>query len=687
MKKLKIAFLWHQHQPYYKIENEFILPWVMLHGTKDYFDLPEVFYEFPNIKQTINFTPSLLLQIEEYVSGKAKDKIQILSSIKANELSYENKLEILNLFFLANYENLIAKYPRYLELYNQSKDTELAINNFKENDWLDLQVWYNLVWFGYFSSRTDIAKRLIAKGKDFTEFEKQTLQNKQIDILRQISYQYRKLYELGQIELSSSPMFHPIMPLLIDSKASLESRPNQKLPEPIFQFPEDAEFQLNTGIDYFKKVFSHTPKGIWPSEGSVSDDTLDLFIKKGIKWIATDEQILHNSLKNHSYIDTEKFFPRKFKSKNGEITILFRDHFLSDRIGFVYSNWNEKDAVSDFLNHLKSIKSEIINNHTEDSLDYACVSVILDGENCWEYYKDNGIPFLRELFTELSNSEEFVTVTCSEACDEKSSSFQKEINHIFSGSWINANFDIWIGDKEDIKAWNVLSKARYDIEKYKDNISISHYENARNYLLISEGSDWFWWYGPEHQTKNKNEFDSIFRHYIKKAYQEIGLEIPEELNISITENLQLEKDKYPDKKIENIINYEEILNKNSGRIKLLSGMSSMHQIGEMLDYIVYANDDRYLYIYIKFLNEITDDYELKFYSSNKNKEFYITKNSIRGDIENSIIENTNYGLLIGLSENYSLNDEFLNISIETRYKGTYIKYPQNDFYKLKMCYD
>ena len=160
MKKLKVAFLWHQHQPYYKIDNEFILPWVLLHGTKDYFDIPEVLYEFPKIKQTFNFAPSLSMQLDEYIAGTTKDKIQRLTALPSTELSENEKREIIELFFHANFENMIAPYQRYLELFNRAQWVDDAVANFSVQDWLDLQVWYNLVWFGYYSSQSGIIRRL-----------------------------------------------------------------------------------------------------------------------------------------------------------------------------------------------------------------------------------------------------------------------------------------------------------------------------------------------------------------------------------------------------------------------------------------------------------------------------------------------------------------------------------------------
>ncbi|MDT3738435.1 MAG: glycoside hydrolase family 57 protein [Candidatus Kapabacteria bacterium] len=685
MKKLKVAFLWHQHQPYYKMDNEFILPWVLLHGTKDYFDIPEVLYEFPKIKQTFNFAPSLSLQIEEYISGKTKDRIQRLTELTAASLKAEEKMEILNLFFHANFENMISPYPRYLELYNRSLNADYAIREFSPQDWLDLQVWYNLTWFGYYSKQSGIPKRLFEKGRDFSEVEKHSLQQEQNEILKKINYQYRKLKELEQIEISCSPMFHPILPLVIDSSSSLECRPEQKQPVPAFRFPQDAELQLKEGLDYFKRTFGEFPAGVWPSEGSVSDDTLNLMVKNKVKWIATDEQILFDSLPSIQIKQTEKFFPRRFDTPEGSITVLFRDHFLSDRIGFTYAKWNERDAAADFIYHLRSIRNEVIKNHGEDSLDSACVSVILDGENCWEYYKDNGIPFLRELFRELGNSEELITVTCGDACN--SNSFLPALSHIRAGSWINANFDIWIGHEDDLKAWNMLSKARHELEKQKNNINSKQFDKSLRSLMIAEGSDWFWWYGPEHQTIDKPDFDRIFRHYIHNAYEDMSVEAPEEVFIPIEKQSIPNPDRAPERKLENLIGskYTDTIDKQ-GYIKLTAGQSAMHRIGDFLDSVNYANDENYFYIKLNFIRKFSGDYEIKLFIDNINKEIITSRNNFITDIANSGILRYDEFLIISLPLNMTGSQDNIQIRIETKMNDSHFKYPSEGPYNLKRVF-
>ncbi len=602
MNKLKVCFLWHQHQPYYRVDNEFLLPWVLFHGTKDYFDIPEVLYEFPKIKQTFNFAPSLSLQIEEYIKQEAKDKIQNLTLIPANQLNDDNKREILNYFFACNYKSMIVPNRRYNELYNRQRNAGFNILIFSDQDWLDLQVLYNLVWFGYFSSNRNIVKRLLDKGSNYTEEEKKLLIREQLEVLDSINKQYRKLNELGQISLSCSPMFHPILPLLINSESALESLPDNELPNPLFNYPDDADLQIKSGMYYFEKTFGNKPVGIWPSEGSISNETLELLIKNNVKWVASDELVLANSINDNNGLN--KYFPYKFKREDGEITLFFRDHNLSDKIGFVYSNWNENDAAHDFVNNLKNIRNSLISSYGDQVLDEAVVSIILDGENCWEYYKDNGIPFLRSLFGLLQQDGEIETVLFDEIVSENK--VIKEITKIQAGSWINGNFSIWIGDNEDVTAWNLLSETRQFLENKKTEITEDIYKNAIQSIMIAEGSDWFWWYGPEHPADNKPIFDYIFRYYLKNVYKIIESDYPEELDTPVWEQMKRNSTKSISG---NTI--ESIFYNDGKHINNSNENTSMHRSDDLIKSVKKMNKKNKIYLEIDFDKNIKDIQDLE----------------------------------------------------------------------------
>ena len=334
MKPLRVAFLWHQHQPYYKWENEFILPWVRMHAVKDYYDLPYLLKSFPKLKQTFNFAPSLMLQIDEYLSGKVKDRVQILSEKSPSELTENEKKEILKQFFVINLENLITPHKRYLELYQKKQSGE----EFSNEDFLDLQVWYNLAWVGEVSKQDEKIQNLIAKNRNFTEEDKRYVLDYHLKVMARIAPLMKELMEQGQVEISCSPEYHPILPLLIDSRSALEAMPWLDISELDFRYPEDARAQIERGINIYKEKFGVSPAGVWPSEGSLSDATCDMLAGRNILWAATDEQMLKETAGNGFY-DTLKFFPQIYRNaeKNLEIRLLFRDRFLSDRIGFVYS--------------------------------------------------------------------------------------------------------------------------------------------------------------------------------------------------------------------------------------------------------------------------------------------------------------------------------------------------------------
>ena len=534
MKKLKIAILWHQHQPYYKYKNEFLLPWVRLHGVKDYYDLPALMNDYPNVKQTINLAPSLMMQIDDYVNNITSDKVQRLTRIPAKHLTDKDKIEILDSFFIINYDNLLKPNERYQELFNVCNDKQNALEQMQSRDWLDLQVWYSLAWLGQISKTFPFPKRLFKKQKDFTEEEKLLLLDFHNEILNKIAKEMRALKQLGQIDISCSPLHHPILPLLCDSNSALEAMPSATMPAPIYKYPEDAKTQIKDGINYYKKLFECKPKGMWPSEGAVSNQALELIAAEGIQWIATDEGILEATM-GENYKHIYKYFPHEINTQQGTITMFCRDHNLSDKIGFIYSNWYGYDAACNFREELFAIRNKIINELGEDALDSAVVPIILDGENCWEFYYENGIHFLRELFSMFENTNELETTLFSECLNLPIPDFIPQVNKIKAGSWINADFSIWIGHQDDIKAWNMLSKVRKLVDENKYKLTAEELENVMNEIYIAEGSDWFWWYGPEHNAPNKPDFDVMFRWRIAEIYKMLGEKPPADLFVPISD--------------------------------------------------------------------------------------------------------------------------------------------------------
>jgi alpha-amylase/alpha-mannosidase (GH57 family) len=604
MKKLKIAFLWHHHQPFYKLNGEYLLPWARLHGIKDYLDLSLILYDYPKIKQTFNLVPSLLKQLLDYKNDTANEIVLNLTKKRSDELSFADKSNIIKSFFICNYENMIKPHERFRELYEKS--TMSNINEFTIRDWLDLQVWYNLTWFGPISRQRSEIKYLLAKGRDYTEDDKKLMLVAQREIINEIIPTFKRLMDMGQIEVSVSPFNHPILPLLIDSKSAHDSMPNIELPETIFNFPQDAAAQIETAVEYYKQLFDRKPQGMWPSEGSVSNEALKLMSNAGINWVATDEMIIMNSI-GEGHDRLERFFPRVF---NGGVEILhmfFREHFMSDLIGFQYSSWDADKASEDFINRLKYVRWELTSTYGEECLDSAVVSIIMDGENCWEFYEDNGIDFLKALYSRLSNDDELTTVTFQEAINNYKE-FAEPFSSIKAGSWIDGNFDIWIGQEEHRKAWSALSKARKLIDEKRGCLNESAILEAMNIMYVAEASDWFWWYSDSHQAPNKYDFDYMFREHLKNIYRLMDSKPPEELEQPFAGCNSTVLFRNPT----GMINPEIYRNdasewEGAGFFNARMTMDSMHSGGLKINKILIGNNEEKMYFRLELSQNLRDD--------------------------------------------------------------------------------
>ena len=353
---LYVAFLWHMHQPFYKdlVTGGYAMPWSRLHGVKDYYGMAHILRDFPDIRQTFNLVPSLMDQIIDYSEKGASDIYLDHARKPAADLGKGEQIFVLRNFFLANWDNMIRPYPRYWELLSKRgtdvSDRELGrmARYFSAQDFLDLQVWFNLAWFDpLFKDSDPMLIGLIQKGRDFTEEEKGQLIEKQREVMRLILPEYRDLWEQGRIEVSASPYYHPILPLLCDTDAAKTASPGIRLPTR-FSHPEDAEAQVSRALARFSEVFGRRPVGMWPSEGSVSEAVIPIVADQGIKWLATDEEVLAKSLDiplDRDFSGVSKrpevlYRPYRAVHDDREVSIVFRDHTLSDLIGFVYSKWD-----------------------------------------------------------------------------------------------------------------------------------------------------------------------------------------------------------------------------------------------------------------------------------------------------------------------------------------------------------
>ena len=537
---LYIAFVWHMHQPYYKdpLSGEISLPWVRLHGIKDYLNMVDIVKDFPAIHQTFNLVPSLIDQIEDYTRGKLPDEKFLTIALKpAADLTLEEKKFILLNFFMANWENMIMPLPRFYELLlKRGRFVSPALldriaPNFKTQDYLDLQVLFNLSWFDpAFINNNPSLSALTRKGAKFTEEDKTIVIQRQIDILKKIIPAYKALQDKSQIEVSVSPYYHPILPLLCDSTVAKIGMPNEKFPQKRFSHREDAQWQVENAVKRYEDIFKKKPAGMWPSEGSVSEDILPILIKNGIKWIATDEEILLRSINKPR---TAEVLYRPYLLKRGDeaINIIFRDHNFSDAIGFIYQGAPPQKAVNDFIGHLHRIR-EALAAKGENFL----VPVILDGENAWEYYSKNGRDFLSLLYLRLSEEgDRLRTTTVSEFL--KNNPPRVEISNLYPGSWISSNFSIWIGEEEKNTSWDYLSETRDELTRFQEThpkeTNSEKMRMAWKEIYIAEGSDWNWWYGPQNSSSCDEEFDRLYRKHLTNVYTLIGQPAPDHLKIPI----------------------------------------------------------------------------------------------------------------------------------------------------------
>jgi alpha-amylase/alpha-mannosidase (GH57 family) len=550
-KRLNVAFLWHMHQPFYKdpISGVYQMPWVRLHGIKDYYPMAALVDDFPSVRATFNMVPSLVEQINDYVHNDATDTFMSLTMKKPSSLTMEDKAALLGNFFKVNFKSFIEPNDRYTELLMKKGVKSLAgsalkkvIRAFSNQDLLDLQALFNLAWFHSISVDDDINLRdLIAKGRDYTEEDKEYIIIKQREILAQILPLYRKLQDEGRIEITTTPFYHPILPLICDTAAARTSLPGAPLPKR-FAHPEDAQWQVEQAINYHAEQFGSPPRGMWPAEGSVSDEALNILAKNGIRWVATDEDILFRSLSLYDkrYKGVENFDrriiyrPYIYRNSSRRMTMLFRDKNLSDIISFNYNAWNQDEAAWDFIGHCRNIEENL-----RRDTDRAILTVVMDGENAWEYFRDNGRLFFETLYSNLDKATEIGTTTVSSFLEIDNPA--RTISKVFPGSWINHNFDIWIGQEQDNVSWDYLARVRRDLVKFtrssKKAASGADAENVRRAwreLYISEGSDWNWWYGGRAHVGNDNPFDRLYRSHLKSAYSIMGKPVPDFLKISIS---------------------------------------------------------------------------------------------------------------------------------------------------------
>ncbi|MEO8595821.1 MAG: glycoside hydrolase family 57 protein [Candidatus Solibacter sp.] len=597
MPQINLCFLWHMHQPFYKdlASGEYKLPWTRMHALKDYYGMVRILEEFPLVKQTFNLVPSMMAQVEEYASGEARDPFLDLALKPAESLTAEERHHLLQHSFYSDPGHMIYRYPRYGELFDarNAQVTSGARDMFSPQELRDVQMWSQLAWFDEeFQEHDPEVRAWIEKGRNFTLDDQRRMGEKQREIIGQVLPAYRRLAECGQVEISTTPFYHPILPLLCDSNIAAVAHHNVPLP-PRFRYPDDARRQLQMARDYVEQHFGVAPVGLWPSEGSVSDEVFALASELGFEWAATDSGVLDRT--RQQAVGVEGLYrPYEWRQNGRTMRLIFRDHFMSDLIGFVYSKMDAAQAASDFIDRMRQNCAGILASGRD-----ALVPIILDGENAWEYYHRNGRPFLRELYRRISEEHGMCAVTASEAFRMMA---PEPLDHIFPGSWINANFDIWIGAEEDNQAWTQLLRARatYDATS---GVPEERRRLAYEELLIAEGSDWCWWYGPEHHTDNALEFDQLYRSHLANVYRFLNLAPPEELSRPIlriaTPDVRVAPTGAISPRIDGeVSSYFEWLGAGQYRVDERSG--SMHGKKFLIQEVFFGSDGDHLFVRVDF---------------------------------------------------------------------------------------
>lgn len=545
----RVVLCWHMHQPVYQDQQSgtFMAPWVYLHAIKDYSDMAAHLEAHPNAKAVVNFAPVLLVQIDEYLkqidqwrqSGTpfTDPLLAALVQEKPTDPLSPEYLELVKMCLRVNTERIINRFDSFRQLAkiaNYYCDKPQTRGYFGEQFLVDLVVWYHLGWMGEFVRRdNDVVRKLMDKGRYFSVEDRNALMDVIADIMATICPRYRALAEEQQIELAVSPYAHPMLPLLIDLESAREAQPDVELPQaPVYPGGrERAQWHLRQACRVFKDFFGMEPTGCWSSEGGLSKPVLELLEEEGFQWTAGGDSVLYNSLAKT--VDANSGGEQSSEDHNARphaavrfgdntLSVFFRDDGLSDLIGFNYSDWHAEDAVSNLVHHLENIAQSA-------STQTPCViSIILDGENAWEYYPENGIHFLDELYRRLEAHPTLKLTTFSEAVSA-SQNHRVHLPEIVAGSWIYGTFSTWIGDPDKNRAWDLLCEAKqqYDAVMAEGVLTPEQVASAEHQLALCEGSDWFWWFGDYNPPETVSAFEHLYRRHLENLYALLDKPVPQ----------------------------------------------------------------------------------------------------------------------------------------------------------------
>jgi alpha-amylase/alpha-mannosidase (GH57 family) len=542
--RLQVVFCWHMHQPYYKGPegSDYLLPWVYLHGLKDYADMAAHLEHAPGAKAVVNFAPVLLEQIDDYseqIEAWLKTgqliKDPLLAALAGPGLPVDDasRKALMSACLRANEHRLISRFKHFNELADLAKhilENDRMVSYVNDQCLVDLLVWYHLAWVGECQRVNDLRVRsLQAKGRDFNSDDRRRLLQLIWEVLHGLPGRYAALAESGQVELSVTPYAHPIVPLMIDMDSAKDALPSIHMPE-LKAYPggeSRARWHIRKGLEVFEKHFGFSPNGCWPSEGGVSEATLKMLEEEGFSWAATGQQVLSNSLMAGGGDSPlpDNWAHSAYHVQEGHLNMFFRDDGLSDLIGFTYGEWHADDAVGDLINHLVNIADAC-----EGDPD-AVVSIIMDGENAWEYYPYNGSYFLSAMYERLSKHPRLRLTTFAEVL-QRQTKLSPKLSKLEAGSWVYGTFTTWIGDRDKNRAWDMLGEAKkvYDNALITKSFSDDQLKEIEKQLAICEGSDWFWWFGDYNPESTVSDFEQLFRRQLSHLFELLGEPVPDYLS-------------------------------------------------------------------------------------------------------------------------------------------------------------
>jgi alpha-amylase/alpha-mannosidase (GH57 family) len=607
--QLYLVLMWHQHQPLYPKDEAGVVsrPWTRVHATKDYYDMAALVADYPGLRVTFNLTPVLMRQIEEFNNG-TRDLYWVMTEIAADELTQDERAFVLDRFFDTN-AGIVARFPRYQELLDKrDRPSSFSISEIR-----DLQVWFNLAWTDPSFLAVEPLAALVEKGRNFSEEDKATVLAEHERIIAGVLPLHSELWESGQIEVTTTPLAHPILPLIADSSLATVGDPTGLQPVNRFRQLPDAVDQVVFGLDEAERLLGRRPVGMWPGEGSVAQLVMPVFASSGVEWVATGEDVLAKTLDIGSFTRDANdlveqaeilYSPYEAQTTGDGVGMFFRDVVLSDRIGFEYSGSDPDTAAADFMSRLGDIN---------DALDAAdvdgpkVVSVIIDGENAWEHYENDGIDFLNALYSQLSTSDFVQTITPSELLTKFPTAAQP-LPEVFPASWFQPNFATWIGEEEEARAWDYLYRTRADfgVAERSGEYEEAAIATAHQTMLFAEGSDWFWWYGSDQDSGDDGYFDSAFRELLGQVYDGLGIDRPAFVSIPITPQATVE----PERGVTELVTIE--IDNDLATGDWDKGGRYQFVGGDLVESIDYAFDTNFLYLRTLFEREVLGDSNVSF---------------------------------------------------------------------------